>query len=80
MDTTQKRATAQLPARATLKPPMRPAPGQTFVNWRVGGSRPKRKHSTLQAALAERKRILSLHPDAIVIVYELIPVYGRPPR
>jgi hypothetical protein len=65
------------PAR---KPPALRPPQQTFVNWRVNGSRPKRKHSTLQSALAERKRLLALKPDAVIIVYELIPVYGRPQR
>jgi hypothetical protein len=80
MNNTHHRGAAQLPARSTPKPPVRPAPPQTFVNWRVGGSRPKRKHSTLQSALAERKRLLTLQPDAVVIVYELIAVYGRPPR
>ncbi len=93
MNTTQHRGVAQPSSLLTLrgyqplpsktpprKPPTLRPPSQTFINWRVGGSRPKRKHSTLQAALAERKRILTLNPDAVVIVYELIAVYGKSPR
>jgi hypothetical protein len=93
MNITQNWVTVQTPVRRPLygyqplpsktpprKPPTMRPPPQTFICWRVGGSRPKRKHSTLQSALAERKRILTLRPDAVVLVYELICVYGRPSR
>jgi hypothetical protein len=71
--------TVQAHTRPTLAAnPARFESPQTFICWRVNGSRPKRKHASLPSALAERTRLLAIHPGATIIVYELIAVYGRP--
>jgi hypothetical protein len=60
-----------LPARPTLR--LKPS-GRIFICWRVGGSRPKVRHTSLAEALAERERVQKLHPDSIVECFELISV------
>ena len=84
MNTKPSPGSTATPARPTLalksKPPLASeSPAETYVCWRVGGSRPKRKHTSLQSALAERTRILKMHPPGtVVLVYALTLVYGGP--
>ena len=49
-------------------------PPRLWVNWRRGGSRPKFKHTSLEAVLAERTRLEQLHPADRIDTFELVPV------
>jgi hypothetical protein len=57
-----------------LKPRTRipPARGATcfWINWRSDGYRPKKRHATLESALAERDRLRLLIPDATFRTFE----------
>lgn len=57
-----------------LKPRARiaPASGATcfWINWRSDGYRPKKRHATLESALAEKARLCALIPDATFRTFE----------
>jgi hypothetical protein len=47
------------------------APATHFwINWRVDGQRPKKRHSTLERALAELERLRGVHPGADIHTFE----------
>lgn len=49
--------------RLVPRPVLKLKPRQDFwINWRAGGSRPKKRHASLDDALAERTRLMQLHP------------------
>jgi hypothetical protein len=64
-------ATPDSSKRPTLR-----VPTTWFVIWRVGGARPRRRHTTLEAAFAERTRLRKLHPSATFHIFELTRVDG----
>lgn len=76
-DTTEP---AAAPARTVLTLKSRPKPADCWINWRVGGPRPKRKHASLDDALAERARLSQLHPDERFETYKCVFVSSQQVR
>jgi hypothetical protein len=76
-----KRAAPANPA-ARLSPlvPQMPEPLLTmfwFV-WAVDGQRPKKRHATLELAMAEAHRLRSIAPDRVFFVYSAVRVEETP--
>lgn len=61
---------AGVPARTVLTLKSRPTPQDFWINWRVGGPRPKRKHASLHDALTERSRLSQLQPGERFDTYQ----------
>lgn len=86
--------TAGTPRRPTLTLKSRPNPAPItptslpfnapathfWINWRVGGYRPKKRHSTLERAVAERDRLRTVHQGSVIHTFEcrLIELDGTP--
>lgn len=72
-------ACAALPTIGPRLPANAPA-ALFWINWRVDGHRPKRRHSTLERALAERDRLRAAYPGADIHTFEcrLIELDGTP--
>lgn len=51
-------------------PPVPVAAGHFWFVWRTDGSRPRQRHATLEAAIAERDRLRELVPGAEFRVFE----------
>lgn len=83
------------PAGATTRRPtlkLKPAPATRarlpagtptvpfWINWRRDAYRPKKRHATLESALAERERLRALFPDAAINTFEcqLVEPQGEP--
>ena len=65
-------------AQRTTKP--KSGPQRSWVIWRRGGSRPKVRHHSLQAALDEVIRLHKLAPDERYDIFELVPLRNMGPR
>lgn len=65
---TQNRPVLKLKPRTRIPP----ARGATvfWINWRSDGYRPKKRHATLESALAEKERLRALIPDANFHTFE----------
>ncbi len=74
---TRQRPTLTL-KRYPIPEPPKPAPEQFiprpmdhfFINWRAEGYRPKKRHSTMERALAERDRLRAAYPGSVVQTFE----------
>jgi hypothetical protein len=61
--------------RPATPPPLRlREPPRQWVIWRLQGSRPKVRHTTLRAALDEVARLRKLCPSEVYTIYELVPL------
>lgn len=63
------------------KPTLKLKPASVFFTlWRIGGARPRRRHTTLESALIERGRLRALHPDARFVIYRMEQIDAGAPR
>lgn len=80
--------TLKQPAAPTVSPKLPTGPAlpinapatHFWINWRVDGQRPKKRHSTLERALVERDRLRAAYPGADIHTFEcrLIQLDGMP--
>ena len=60
------------PVLATPRPSLPSVPsGKVWINWRDNGFRPRKRHSSLNAALTEATRLARLNPGVAIRTYEL---------
>lgn len=74
MDTAPMKSTTLRLSKPIARPTTVKEPPRQWILWRRGGSRPKVRHPSLQAAVTELTRLRQLCPEARFEIFELVPV------
>jgi hypothetical protein len=61
-------------AKPLAVPPVPLQVGEFWFIWRLGSCRPRQRHSSLAAAVAERDRLLLQNPDGEFLIFRAVEI------